>query len=1014
MNSQENPKSVLVLGGGIAGIQSALDLAESGIKVYLVEKSPSIGGRMAQLDKTFPTNDCSICILAPKMAECYSHPNIDVLTYSELSSLEGESGNFNATVVKKARFVIEDKCTGCGECSEVCPIDVDDEFNMGLNKRKAIYRLFPQAVPNIFCIDKTKIRIVKGKKKPGPCIDCKKCVKACQAEAINPEMENEEVTLNVGAVIIATGFQEISGDTRLEYGYGKYPDVITALQMERMLSASGPFEGELKRLSDDSHPHNISFIQCAGSRDCKTGKSYCSSVCCMYAVKEAIIAKEHDPDLDITIFYMDMRSFGKEFDDYIDRASNEYGITLVRARAASVGQDETGRLFVTAISDDDVKDYPSDLVVLSTAIEPSSDTPSLAAKLGIETDPDGFIVTPGEAAIDTSTPSIYVCGLSESPKDIPDTVAQASAAAARAAEVVVHGQEVDLQEKVYPPEKDVKGEEPRIGVFVCNCGINIGGIVNVDEVVGFISKMPGVAYAEGNLYSCSQDALAKIKKTIEEKDLNRVVVASCTPRTHEPLFRETCKEAGLNQYLFEMANIRDQCSWVHMQEKEEATEKAKDLVKMAVAKSMILEPLDEHKLDVTKKGLVLGGGITGMTAALSIAEQGFPVTLVEKTEEIGGLFKDRISSWDIEDPQKVLADLKSKLTSNDNVTILTNSSLADCLGYVGNFDIMLDTLSGPQEIRVGAIVVATGSQPFIPKQGDMGYGLNEKVITLDEAEKSIKAGASLGKNIAFMLCAGSRVPDRPYCSRFCCTASIDTVLNLIERDPSLNITVFYRDIRTYGQREELYNRALEKGIKFIRYDPEDPLQIDINENEIKINTLDTASGIRLEVKPDTLILATGLEPSPENEEIAKKLKVPLSKDKFFLEAHMKLRPLDFATDGIYLAGSAQWPKSLSESASQARGAAARVATILSKDNLWGEGAVAVVDQDKCVKCGVCVSVCPYHAVTLSQDHAEVNPALCKGCGTCAATCIKNAISVGHFRSPELYAQVEALLKEVDA
>ncbi|RLI10843.1 heterodisulfide reductase, partial [Candidatus Bathyarchaeota archaeon] len=566
--------AVLVVGGGIAGIQASLDLAEMGFKVYLLDRAPAIGGVMSQLDKTFPTNDCATCILAPKLVEAGRHPNITLITNAEVIGLEGEPGNFTVKVRVRPRYIDPEKCTGCGLCAEKCPVEAIDEFNQGLSPRPAIFIRYPQAVPRVFMIDREK------------CIGCGTCSEVCRAGAVRYDDQERIVELKVGAVILAPGFQPLKPKALTEFGYGRYPNVVTSIEFERILSASGPFGGLLVRPSDGEIPRRIAFIQCVGSRDERTGVPYCSSVCCMYSIKQAVIAREHAPiDVECTIFYMDMRTYGKGFEAYRNRAEEEYGVRFVRCRVPRIYEDpRTHNLIIRYLDLDTgtIKEEEFDLVVLAVGFRPPEGFEELARALGIELNEFGFCKTSEFGPLETSRPGIFVCGAFSGPKDIPDSVAEASGAAAKAASIIASERGKLVARKEYPPEIEVRpDEEPRIGVFICHCGVNIGGIINVKEVVEYAKTLPGVVYAEDNLYTCSQDTQERIKKIIREYRLNRVVVASCTPRTHEPLFRETLREAGLNPYLFEMANIRDQCSWVHMHEPEKATEKAKDLVRSA-------------------------------------------------------------------------------------------------------------------------------------------------------------------------------------------------------------------------------------------------------------------------------------------------------------------------------------------------------------------------------------------------------------------------------------------------
>ncbi|MBE9514159.1 MAG: FAD-dependent oxidoreductase [Chloroflexi bacterium] len=1476
MSQNDKLGAVLVVGGGIGGIQAALDLAESGYRVHLVEKSAAVGGVMAQLDKTFPTLDCAMCILSPKLIECGRHPNIELLSCSELLEVDGEPGHFNAKVIRHPRYVDLTKCTGCADCAQVCPVDMPSEFEQGLAQRKAIFRPFAQAFPNAFAIEKrgralcgltcpagtnvqgyvaliakkdyeaalalireripmpgvlgricpapceekcnrrlveqpvairalkrfaadmakdefplpeieqkeqrvaiigsgpaglscacelrragyqvtifealpvaggmlyvgipeyrlpknvlereigqlrrlgieirtgtpigkeltiedlfqqgyqavfvgvgahrsqrlrvpgedaqgvihgvdflraislgkevkargkvaiigggdvaidsarsalrlggsevtilyrrtrvempareeeieaaeeegvkieylvaptqilskngkvSKIRCTRmelgepdstGRRRPVPipgsefdfeadvvipaigqapdlsflensrvnssargtievdpltmetsregvfaggdcqtgpsiavealaagaraaesiiryldhqdlregraverqpsdvdfvpfgrireprgimptvpveerikgfeeielgfledaaireasrclncgiCCECMQCVQACKANAINHNMKEEIVELLVGSVVLCPGFDEFDPTPLFNYGYRKHPNVVTSIEFERMLSASGPYQGELLRPSDRKPPQRIAWIQCVGSRDESLDRGYCSSVCCTYAVKEAIIAKEHVPlELEQTIFYMDMRTQGKDFDRFYERGEKE-GIEFIRAKAYSIEEvDGTGSLHIKYAGEDGrsgVREF--DLVVLSVGLQSSPATVELAKRLGVQLNRYGFCNTVPFSGVETSKPGIFVAGAFSGPKDIPETVVQASAAAGSASTLLATARSTLTRVKEYPPEKDITGQEPRIGVFVCHCGINIGGVVNVPEVTKYAETLPNVAYAEDNLYTCSQDTQERIKAMIEEHKLNRVIVASCTPRTHEPLFQETLREAGLNKYLFEMANIRDQCSWVHMREPERATDKAKDLVRMTVAKARLKEPLQPLLVPVNHAALVIGGGVAGLASALNLADQGFEVHLIERDSNLGGMARRIHHTLDSGDVQEFLAHLIKRVSDHPKVRVYTNTWIVDAHGFVGNFTTEIMRYRGRviEKIDHGVTIIATGAQQYEPEE--YLYGRDPRVLTQLELGEEIARGNPdivACDNLVMIQCVGSRDGARPYCSRVCCNQAINNALKLKQANPNMNIYVLYRDMRTYGFYEQYYQEARQKGVVFLRYDSEDKPEVSQIRRDgrylIRVEGKDPVLGERVAVDADILALSVAMLPSPEVRELAMLYKVPVNADGFFLEAHVKLRPVDFATEGVFVCGLAHAPKSIEESITQAKAAVSRATTILAKETVTTEGIVCSVNENICSGCGICEVLCPYGAIAIDEDKkvAKVNQALCKGCGTCCAACPSGAAQQRGFTSDQISSMVEALL-----
>jgi len=845
------------------------------------------------------------------------------------------------------------------------------------------------------------------------CCECYQCVAVCEAEAVTLEthaQQEETTTINVGSVVLAPGFQPFDPSKFDNYNYANHPNVITSTEFERILSATGPFMGHLTRISDKKEPRKIAWFQCIGSRDLnRCDNPYCSSVCCMYAVKEAVIAKEHaDYDLDCAIFFMDMRTPGKDFEQYYNDAKDKHGVRFIRSRVHTIdpvsGTDDLEVRYATESGE--LKTETFDMIVLSVGMETSQETIDLANNLGIDLTEGNFCETKNFKPFVTSRDGIFVCGAFQGPKDIPESVMEASAAACSAGVSLAPARGSLVKEKGFPDETDITGEEPRIGIFVCNCGINIGGFADVPAISEYAKGLPNVVYVEENLFTCSQDTQDKMVEVIKEQNLNRIVVAACTPRTHEPLFQETIRNAGLNEYLFDMANIRNQCTWVHSDDKENATGKSKDLVRMAVARASLLEPIPDISVDVNPSALIIGGGIAGMTTALGFADQGFQAIIVEKSSVLGGAARDLTKTWKGQDIQQYLSEIVDKVEQHSDIKVLLNAEVVGASGFVGNFETQVAVGNQTKTVEHGIVMVATGGRAA--DTDEYFYGKNPGVTRWHDLEHD-PAKLKNAEIIVFIQCVGSRDENRPYCSRICCTASILQAISIKESNPDTKVFILYRDIRTYGEKEYLYKKAREMGVVFVRYSLDNKPKVTEIENGLQVDVFDPILQKTLRIKADYVNLATAIEPA-QNHKISEFYKIPLNAENFFMEAHAKLRPVEFANDGIFLCGLAHYPKTIEESISQAMAAVSRAVTILAKGSIQISPLVSQVDAEKCIGCGLCEEICAFNAIMLEEIEgkgyrAKNISASCKGCGLCAASCPQQAIDMLHFRDQQIVASV---------
>ena len=944
-------------------------------------------------------------MISPKLVEVGRHINIDLVMCSEVKSVEGEPGNFEVSLVNHPRYIDPVKCTACGECARHCPVTAVNQYNMKLDDRRATYIEYAQAVPLAFAID-TDV-----------CIGCGLCENMCLAGAIQYDDKERETTIKVGSVVMSVGSRGFD-PSGLDYlGYGKYPNVVTSEEFERILSASGPYFGHLMRPLDREEPKSIAWLQCVGSRDTnRCGNGYCSSVCCMYAVKESMIAKEHaHGDLDCAIFNMDIRTFGKDYEKYYLRAKDKEQVRFVKARVHTITEiAETGDLVLEYADETGVmKKETFGMVVLSIGLQVQPNVAELAKRLDVKLDKYNFVDNKSLAPATTSRPGIYACGVLQGPKDIPGSVTEASAAACLAGVDLVESRGTEICKVEIPEEIDVIGQEPRLGVFVCNCGINIGGIVDVPAVKDYAATLPYVVYTDENLFTCSQDTQDKIKEKIIEHKLNRVVVASCSPKTHAQMFMETLEACGLNKYLFDMANIRNQNSWIHSKDPEAATKKAKDLVRMAVSRAVTLNPLHEKKIPVVSKALVIGGGVAGMNAALSLADQGFPVVLVEKNEKLGGMANRLTVTIEGEDVKTYLEGLIQRVTSHPQIQVLAQSLIVGFSGFKGNFT--TEVLVGPgmyeRKIDHGVVILATGATEYRPKE--FLYEESKNVVTqLELAERLEEKGALDLNRVVMIQCVGSRNEENPNCSKICCQSAIKNAIHIKKLQPDAQIFILYRDIRTYGSLEDYYTEARKLGVLFFRYDAENPPAVESSKGGVMVTFKDHILDRSLRVSADLLALSAGMV-AEDTEELASIVKLARTPEGYFMEAHVKLKPVDMATEGVFVCGTAHSPSLLGESISQALAAASRATTFLCRPFLTLSAVTARVDTDLCASCLICVRSCPYHVPKINEDGvSEIDIALCHGCGVCAAECPAKAIELNWYEDVQIMSEVDALLEGV--
>jgi len=1035
-NGTEKPESVLVIGGGIGGMRASLDLAEAGIHTYLLESSPALGGRVAQLGFMFPTHDCVLCrgtsdhgfgctrpSISPALLDHNRHPNITVLTSTEFIACEGQAGDFRATVRHKPCYVDPDLCINCGRCAEVCPEVRPSGFQVGLSSRKLIDKSAPRSVPDSYYL----------LEKADGCDTCRKCVEICPTHAVNLDAQPLEKVLHVGAVILAMGFEPFDAGLIPELGYGRIPNVITSMEYERLASRSGPTEGMVRRPSDQAVPRRIAWLQCIGSRD--QHNAYCSSICCMYSTKEAMLAKQRLPTTECHIFTMDERAFNKEYNQYYMQARDELGIQYTRCRISAVEEDpETGELILrfpggreheeASPGQGGIREERFDLVVLAVGIRPPKAAVEIASALGISLNEFGFCETDKFAPLSTSRPGVFVCGAFASPKEIAETILDASGAAAEAMRIVHHqlGKRTFSRAQPYiardgaHEERRPNGKEKHIAVALCECEGEISNTIDLQAVADFVNDFPGVKQIQVLPWACSPAGKMQLKQLMSDPSIDRLVVGACSHRTHEPMFQQLAAEAGINSYMMEMVNLREHCAWVHEDDPAGATRKAKELMRVGLERIRHATPIHKEQRQPARSALIIGGGVAGMTASLAIADAGYQVHLVEKAGDLGGNLHHIYYVAEPDNPQRLLRDLVNRILAHDRIALYLNSEVIQHTGSIGDFRARIQSRDGEHEIRHSVVIMATGGQEAHADR--YLYGQDPRVVRQSDLEEILvhqPDRATRLRSVVMIQCVQPE-GEIEYCSRICCTNTIKNALRLKMLNPECQVVILYKNIITYGFREKFYLEARRRGVLFVRYTEGDPPQARMEHSgahmKLTITINEHIFGRTLSFEPDLVALSMSVQPSPDTAKLAEMLGLKLSTEGFYQEAHLKMRPMEFADDGMFLAGMAHYPKFIEETITHALATAGRALTILSRPTVQLGGVVAVIDPDRCTGCLTCVRTCPFGVPEIRLDQtgvgglggaAWIDPARCQGCGTCTAECPARAIQLLHYTDDQIRA-----------
>jgi heterodisulfide reductase subunit A len=987
--AQAKGKGVLVIGSGVGGLKAALEVAARGRQVYLVDRSPFFGGEIVQLERQFPTNRCCLCQMLPTankteegeycMRRDFYHPLIELIPQAEIVKFSGKEGDFKVTLRKRARGVVEDLCTACRRCIEVCPEEVIDEFNF-FSKRKAISLRGPMPVPPIPAIDWET------------CTRCGKCVEVCPTDAIDLKMKDEEWELQVSSVVLAPGFDEFDPEALTQYGYGRWKNVVTSIEWERIVSPIGPLAERIRRPSDGKAIKKVAFVLCVGSRERRW--DFCSAACCMYSVKEALLAKELQKDLEVTVFYMDLRGFGKGYERYIEQARAQ-GVRFVRGRTPRIQEDpKTKNLIVSTMPKDQVVKEEFDLCVLGIGQRPPRGSAELAKTVGAELNEWGFCKTVDPAGIETTQPGVYVCGSFSEPKDIPDTVTQATACALEALEGM-REKAAKPPKKTEPTPEPTSEEEPKIGVVLCQCKGEVSEGLDLEQLKEAVGKRPSVSAVMEVDALCVKDAAKGLLGEIRKGGINRLVVGACSPYLFRRRFLESV--GGIDPWLIEWVNLREGAIQAH--DEEGAQEKAEAMLLMAIERLRRKEERTPSASAVKKSALVVGAGLVGLATASALAKRGVEVHLVERGAELGGMLKGR------PDKTELLEKYIKEIEKNSLVQVYRKSTVTAFRGQAGDFWAVITGEDGEQEVGVGAVVLTIGAEEYQPTE--FLYGKNKRVVTQRELESGLASGDIKPQEISsavMIQCVGSRDKEHPWCNRYCCAEALENALLLKEKNPELKIYVLFKDMMTYGFKERLYSRAREAGVVFIRYQ-------DIN--EIKVQGTDRLKVATPEgqLDCDLLVLSTGEVPNRDNAALARLFDLERTEDGFFKEAEVKFRPVDALREGIYICGGAHSPRTWQEVAQQAEAAAQRALVLLEQERVMASNIVSAVNERRCSGCALCVKACPYGARVFDEERlvAVVKEALCQGCGVCSSICLNGAAFMQGFSEGQVMAMIEQVV-----